>query len=96
MYGLVMVVSGEGCPTKAMESRHAPNQTTSRLSTQLSNIRRFHRNNDTNFRQSAVHQLVAQYIFLTPNMNHVFNSSTGQCEAMAALLMGEMAQTWNT
>ena len=39
-------------------------------------------------------QLVAQHVFQTPNMNHVFNSITGRRETMATLLTGEMAATW--
>ena len=39
-------------------------------------------------------QLVAQHVFQTPNMNHVFNSITGKRETMATLLTGKMAKTW--
>ena len=40
-------------------------------------------------------QLVAQHVFQTPNMNHVFNNITGKRETMAPLLTGTMAETWN-
>ena len=39
-------------------------------------------------------QLVTQHVFQTPNMNHVFHSTTGKRETMATLLTGKMAETW--
>ena len=39
-------------------------------------------------------QFVAQHVFQTPNMNHVFNSITGKRETIATLLTGKMAETW--
>ena len=81
-------------PTKAWKSRLVPHPTTSRLRTQLTKIKRINQNTGTNFKRSAVRQLVAQHVFQTPNMNHVFNSITGKRETMATLLTGEMAETW--
>ena len=82
-------------PTKAKHSRYARTPTTSRLSTQLVKLRGFQQNG-TNFRQSVVRQVVAQHVFQTPNMNHLFNSITGQKEIMKTLLTCEMAKTWST
>ena len=81
-------------PTKAWKSRLVPYPTTSRLITQLTEIKRINQNTGTNFKRSDVRQLVAQHVFQTPNMNHVFNSITGKRETIATLLTGKMAETW--
>ena len=83
-------------PTKAIKPRIAAPPTISRLNTQLSKLRTLHRNNGTNFKKSAVRQLVAQHVFARPQMNHVFNEITGQRETLSTLLTGDMATTWAT
>ena len=83
-------------PTKAMQPRHTPSPTASRLTTQFSNLRKLQRNTGTYFLKPVLRQLVAQHVFQVPQMNHVFDNMTGQRETLTTLLHSDKAKTWTT
>lgn len=83
-------------PPKAMYHNHTPVPTTSRLRTQLLKLRHLQRNNGTNFKESALRQLVTQYVFQLPQMNSMLNVITGRRETLATVLIDDTEKPWIT